>query len=129
MASAIQYDGTLTCPVECSDMAQAIEWYREMLGFEVIYRLDDMGWCEVQSPLANVTVGLSEVEQPSPGAGGVTLTFGVLDIDAARADLESKGVRFDGETQTIPDMVKLATFFDGDGNKLMFSQTLAGPLA
>lgn len=127
MASAIKFDGTLTCPVECSDMAKSIAWYKEMLGFEVIYRLDDMGWCEITSPVANVTVGLSEVEMPNPGAGGVTLTFGVKDIDKARADLEGKGVRFDGPTQTIPEMVKLATFFDRDGNKLMFSQTLGAP--
>lgn len=124
MAGAIKYDGTLTCPVECSDMAKSIDWYNEMLGFELIYRLDDMGWCEMKSPVESVTVGLGQVEEPSPGAGGVTLTFGVRDIDKARAELEGKGVRFDGPTQTIPEMVKLATFFDLDGNKLMFSQTL-----
>ncbi len=38
--------------------------------------------------------------------------------------MESKNVRFDGETQTIPDMVKLATFYDPDGNALMLYQDL-----
>ena len=125
MPRAITYDGTLTCPVECSDMGKSIDWYKDMLGFEVIYRLDDMGWCELESPIDNVTIGLGQVETPSPGAGGVTLTFGVQDIDKARAELEAKGVRFDGPTQTIPEMVKLATFYDLDGNKLMFSQSLS----
>ncbi len=127
MTSPIKFDGTLTCPVECSDMAKSINWYKDVLGFDLIYSLDDMGWCEMKSPIENVTIGLGQVENPSPGAGGVTLTFGVLDIDKARAELEAKGVRFDGPTQTIPDMVKLATFFDLDGNKLMFSQTLGAP--
>ena len=57
---------------------------------------------------------------------GAVLTFGVKDIDAARASLESRKVRFDGPTQTIPGMVRLATFFDEDGNALMLYQDLAG---
>ena len=51
--------------------------------------------------------------------------FGVTDIDAARTEMEGKAVRFDGETQVIPGMVKLATFFDPDGNSYMLSQSLA----
>ena len=50
--------------------------------------------------------------------------FAVENVDQARALLESKDVRFDGETMTIPDMVSLATFFDPDGNKLMLFQSL-----
>jgi hypothetical protein len=33
-------------------------------------------------------------------------------------------VKFDGPTQEIPGMVKLATFFDPDGNAMMFFQDL-----
>jgi predicted enzyme related to lactoylglutathione lyase len=69
-------------------------------------------------------VGLSQVEKPKV-EGGPTLTWGVKDIEAARAELEGKGVKFDGETRVIPEMVKLATFFDPDGNHLMFYQSLA----
>ena len=35
-------------------------------------------------------------------------------------------MRFDGPTQEIPEMVKLATFYDPDGNKLMLYQDLSG---
>ena len=52
------------------------------------------------------------------------MTFGVKDIDKARATLEELQVRFDGETLTIPEMVRLATFFDPDDNKLMLYQSL-----
>jgi hypothetical protein len=34
-------------------------------------------------------------------------------------------VRFDGETITIPEMVRLCTFFDVDGNTFMLYQSLA----
>jgi len=124
MASKIVYDGGLTCALECGDMEKAVAWYRDVLGFELLYKLDDMGWCELQSPVARVNVGLSQVEKPQV-KGGATLTFGVADIDAARKTLESRGVRFDGDTMTIPDMVRLATFYDPDGNKLMLYQSLS----
>ena len=52
--------------------------------------------------------------------------FGVVDIDVARAELEGKGVRFDGDTIELPGMVKLASFFDPDGNRYMLAQSLAG---
>jgi catechol 2,3-dioxygenase-like lactoylglutathione lyase family enzyme len=123
MATNLGFDGGLTCALSCGDLQKSIAWYRDVLGFELLYRLDDMGWCELKSPVDRVNVGLSEVESPDV-EGGATLTFGVTDIDAARADLESAKVRFDGETRTIPDMVKLATFFDPDGNKLMLYQDL-----
>jgi predicted enzyme related to lactoylglutathione lyase len=119
------FDGGLTCAMQCTDLDQAIAWYQNILGFTQLYRVDDMGWCELQSPVARVNVGLSQVEKPEV-KGGATLTVGVSDIDAARATLESKTVTFDGDTLTIPGMVRLATFCDPDGNKLMLYQDLSG---
>lgn len=120
---AVDYDGGLTCGVQVKNMESSIAWYQDVLGFKLLYKLDEMGWCEMSTPVARVNVGLSQVEKPA-GKGGATLTFGVTDIDAARKDLEGKKVRFDGPTNTIPDMVRLATFFDPDGNTLMFYQDL-----
>jgi hypothetical protein len=48
----------------------------------------------------------------------------VADIDVARKHLESKDVRFDGDTYEIEGMVKLATFYDPDGNSFMLAQSL-----
>ena len=124
MKNELGFDGGLTCAMQCTDMERGIGWYQDVLGFTVIYRLDDMGWCELQSPVDKVAVGLSVVEKPKV-EGGATLTFGVADIDLARQQLESKAVRFDGDTVTIPDMVRLATFYDPDGNKLMLYQSLS----
>jgi predicted enzyme related to lactoylglutathione lyase len=123
---AIAFKGDLTCALGVRNLAAGLDWLKEMLGCEVIYHLEDMGWAEVHSPVHGVTIGLSQVEAVKEG-GGATLVFGVTDIEAARAELEHKGVRFDGETTTIPDFVKLATFFDPDGNTFMFAQSLADP--
>ena len=124
MSNDLGYDGGLTAALAVKNMEAGIAWYSDVLGFELRYRLDDMGWCELNTAVAKVSVGLSQVENPEV-KGGATLTFGVKDIDAARSQLEAKDVKFDGPTQVIPEMVKLATFFDPDGNKLMLYQDLA----
>ena len=118
-----KFEGGVTAAYNVSDVKSSIDWYQDILGFKVQYHLEEMGWCEMETHIPKVNVGLSQVENPEV-KGGPTLTWGVIDIDAARAELESKGVKFDGETTEIPDMVKLATFFDPDGNHLMMYQGL-----
>ena len=113
----------LTCSISVSDYAASMKWYREKLGFKFLYETPEIGWGELDTGIAGVSVGLSQVEQVTP-SGGVVLTFGVEDIGHARTQLEMRGVRFDGETQVIPGLVKLATFFDPDGNPLMIAESL-----
>jgi len=120
------WDGGLTCALSVKDMDRSIRWYQDVMGFELLYRLDDMGWCELKTGVARVNVGLSQVEKPEP-KGGATLTFGVKDINAARKALEANDVRFDGATRVIEGMVKLATFYDPDDNVLMLYQSLGEP--
>jgi catechol 2,3-dioxygenase-like lactoylglutathione lyase family enzyme len=121
VTAPIEYADHLTISIGVRDLEQAIAWYREMLGFELIYKLDDMGWCEIKTSMNGVSIGLGQNEEPK--TEGTTPVFGVKDIEAARSFLESNGVRFDGETQVIPDMVKLATFYDPDGNPWMLAES------
>ena len=123
-ASPLGFNGGLTLSMQTGDRKKAQQWYQDVLGFQLLYEVDDIGWCELATECSKVNIGLSQVENPKVGAGSVP-TFGVNDIDDARSQLEAKGVRFDGETQVIPDMVKLATFFDLDGNALMLFQELS----
>jgi len=128
MAAPMDFTGQLTLAMQVKDWKKARDWYQSTLGFTLEYEMEHMGWCELNTPVTGVNVGISQVENPKVGAGPVP-TFGVADIDAARAHLESRDVRFDGETQTIPDMVRLATFYDPDGNALMLFQMLGQPPA
>ena len=123
--AAIDYDGGLTCAIGVSSLDSAIPWYQDVLGMTLLYRRDDIAWCELSTGVARVNVGLSAREAVQPG-GGATLTFGVTDIDAAKAALDAAGVRQDGPVMEIPAMVKLLTFYDPDGNALMFYQDLSG---
>ena len=122
MAVPFEYDKQLVISVGVSSFADAVDWYRDALGFELVYKLDEYGWGEVSTPWAGVTIGLGQTEEPK--AGGTTPTFGVKDIDAARSHLEGKGVRFEADTYEITGMVRLCTFYDPDGNPFMLAQTL-----
>ncbi|RYD59670.1 MAG: VOC family protein [Sphingomonadales bacterium] len=124
-ANAIAFDGGLTCAISVTSLDRAIPWYQALFGMELLYRMDEIAWCELVSPIARVTVGLSQVESV-PQGGGATLTFGVVDLDAAKAALDAADIRQDGEVMEVPGMVRVLTFYDPDGNALMFYQDLSG---
>jgi catechol 2,3-dioxygenase-like lactoylglutathione lyase family enzyme len=120
---AIDYDGGLTCALSVSDIDRSIAWYKNVLGFDLLYKVDAMAWCELATGVERVNIGLGENLERT-GRGGATLTFGVKDMDAAKAAILAKGVRLDGDVTDVPDMVRLLTFFDPDDNALMFYQNL-----
>jgi predicted enzyme related to lactoylglutathione lyase len=123
-AQKLAYDGTVTCSLGVADLDKAIKWYSDVLGFELLYKVDEIAWAELRTAVNGATIGLGQREGAGQG-GNATPVFGVNDLDAARSELEGKGVKFDGDTMEFPGMVKLATFFDPDGNTFMLSQTLA----
>lgn len=115
---------TITLAISVRDRHASAKWYGDMLGFELIHHIDDAGWSELQTKTAGVTLGLGEQAEPAPG--NTVPVFGVSDIASARQALEAAGVRFDGDTEVIDDMVSTATFFDPDGNAMMLAQDLTG---
>lgn len=119
---AVQLDNTITLAMSVKDRKTSAQWYGEMLGFEEAFSIDEAGWSELQTNVDGVTFGLGEQVEPAPG--NCVPVFGVKNIDDARSALEERGVRFDGETEEIPGMVKLATFYDPDNNALMLAQNL-----
>lgn len=121
--SDLEFDGGLTLSVPVSDLAASIEWYRDVLGMELLYQMGDLGWCEMQSPVQRVNVGLSQVEKVA--VGETTPTWGVKEIEASHRALKAKNVRVDDEIQVVDGMVKLVTFYDPDGNPLMLYQDVS----
>lgn len=117
------YGHEVTLAISVTDLGDAIEWFHDVLGFEELYQMPEIGWAEMSTPMPGVSLGLGVNEQVH-APGGATPVWAVLDVDAARRELEAKGVRFDGETQVIDGMVKLATFFDLYGNTFMLSESL-----
>ena len=121
-----QYNENLVISVGVSDLEKAIEWYQDVLGLELVYKLEQHGWCEMATATKHVTIGLGQTEEVKPGS--TTPTFGVQDIGEARKHLESKDVRFDGDTYEIEGMVKLAMFYDPNGNSYMLAESLTSDI-
>jgi catechol 2,3-dioxygenase-like lactoylglutathione lyase family enzyme len=98
------------------DIPRAKQFYSGMLGLEI----ETEGESDMEFRCGQVTLDIfdpSSIGQPfSPSPAGLALR--VPDVDAARAELEAKGVPFDGETIET-SVCRQAWFKDPDGNSLM----------
>jgi catechol 2,3-dioxygenase-like lactoylglutathione lyase family enzyme len=98
------------------DLSRAKRFYTETLGLEV----EKEGDSDLELRCGQVTLdvfdpmSIGQAFAPSPA--GIALR--VHDVDAARAELETKGVSFDCDT-IVTDVCKQAWFKDPDGNALM----------
>ncbi len=124
----MQFNPELTIAVSVTDWPAARTWYREKLGLQERFATEEGGWVDFESPAGGTSIGLSDLRgEPHPGPGGVNITFGVSDIESAKAELESKGVQFLGPIEDVPGMVRLASFQDPDGNVMLLAQSLMQP--
>ena len=106
------------------DVPRAKRFYTEVLGLEV----ETEGESDMELRCGQVTLDIfdpSSIGQSfAPSPAGLALR--VPDVDAARAELEAKGVEFDGETIET-SVCKQAWFKDPDGNSLMLHRRYAPP--
>jgi catechol 2,3-dioxygenase-like lactoylglutathione lyase family enzyme len=98
------------------DLPRAKRFYTEVLGLEIETESES----DMELRAGQVTLDVfdpSSIGQPfAPSPAGLALR--VADVDAARAELESKGVVFDGDTIET-SVCRQAWFKDPDGNALM----------
>jgi catechol 2,3-dioxygenase-like lactoylglutathione lyase family enzyme len=98
------------------DLQRAKQFYVGTLGLEV----ETEGDSDMELRCGQVTLDVfdpSSMGQAfSPSPAGIALR--VRDVDAARAELEARGVVFDGDT-IVTSVCKQAWFKDPDGNALM----------
>ncbi len=120
---ALDFAQEMTASMGVTDLDRSIAWYQKVLGCTFMFRVDEIGWCEMATHMPGVIIGLSENETVTQG-GGATNVWTVKDIDAAKAHLDAHDVMQDGGIHTVPDMVKLLTFYDPDGNAMMFAESL-----
>jgi catechol 2,3-dioxygenase-like lactoylglutathione lyase family enzyme len=106
--------------VPTRDVARAHAWYREVLGLTPDRRDNE----EVETP--NVTLSFwnpaADGEEFVPNVAGLALR--VADVEASRAELEARGVRFKGATYDS-GVCHMAFFEDPDGNTLILHRRYA----
>ncbi len=103
------------------DFEATKKFYTDVLGLKQIFGTN--GWAEFAEARGDTTIGLAA----NPQAGkepGATIVLKVDDIEAERRRLEARGVKFEGKTEEVPGIVKLATFRDPSANRLQLAQVL-----
>ena len=103
------------------DFDETKKFYTDVLGLSTIFETN--GWAEFAEARGITSIGLAA----NPHAGkepGATVVLEVKDIDAERKRLEARGVKFEGKTEEIPGIVRLATFRDPSANRLQLAQSL-----
>ena len=98
------------------DIQRARSFYADTLGLEI----ETEGESDLELSCGQVTLDIfdpSSIGQPfAPSPAGLALR--VPDVEAARSELEAKGVQFDGDT-IVTGVCTQAWFKDPDGNALM----------
>lgn len=108
-----------------SDWGRAKKFYQEALGLTPTFGMDQMGWQQyaVAPGSPDLAIARADNGQATGPGGGAIAVLAVKDIEAARKRLVANEVRCD-EVSDIPNVVRLCTFYDPDGNRLQLSQAL-----
>ncbi|HKD64876.1 MAG TPA: VOC family protein [Candidatus Acidoferrales bacterium] len=108
-----------------SDFDQSKRFYSDVLGLKKAFEVE--GWAEFNSGGKDeAAIGISNGTHTAK-EHGATIVLRVDDIERERKRLEAAGVKFEGKTEEIPGMVKLAIFRDPSGNRLQLCQVLMQP--
>jgi catechol 2,3-dioxygenase-like lactoylglutathione lyase family enzyme len=99
-----------------SDVAAAVAYYRDVLGFKINYQQQDLGVMDRDE----VTVLLNPRDAKHLGIG--SSYFYVANADALYAELKAKGAKIDGEPVSHPWGLRDFGVIDPDGNELWFGQ-------
>jgi catechol 2,3-dioxygenase-like lactoylglutathione lyase family enzyme len=110
-----------------SDIDRALAFYRDKLGLKPkMVKLNVPNpWAEFDT--GGTTLALEEVRTRKPSQrppwGGAVVSFQVREIETAKADLETKGIRFLSGVRDF-GQVKIVQFQDPDGNLLELHQRI-----
>ena len=117
--------------VPATDVERARDFYRDVLGFAVERDnpYGDTRWIFMQIPGADTMIHFDHVPT-LPDADKPRLSLMSPDVDAAAADLASRGVTITAGPDTAPwdTSIRWAMFNDSEGNPVLI-QTIGGASA
>lgn len=116
--------------ITTADFKKAQHFFVDTLGLEACEINDQWGWMELKAQGDDAIMGVGKQGEDDgfkAGTNGV-ITFTVDDIIQTKKELEAKGVSFVGDIVEVPNIVKMATFRDPDGNLFQLIESLPGNL-
>ena len=119
MISGVDFVGIPT-----HDLEQAVEFYGQTLALPCSVHMPERNFAEFET--GNLTINLMNAEKMGLKHSTFEnpIALHVDDVDAARAELESRGVQFDMDTFDT-GVCHMAFFRDPDGNALMLHHRYA----
>jgi catechol 2,3-dioxygenase-like lactoylglutathione lyase family enzyme len=118
--------GTDFITIATKDYDAAAKFYGDVLGLTFGKRWGDMPAGEFETGNLTLAVMQSDAFGIDFQANNHPVEFRVDDVEAARAELESQGVEFTGETLDT-GVCHQAFFSDPDGNRLALHHRYAPP--
>jgi predicted enzyme related to lactoylglutathione lyase len=109
-----------------NDFEEAVKFYTDVVGLKLLESHPEFGWAELEGADGGARLGIARVsphEPHQPGQNAV-VTFGVENIEKAKAEMVKKGAICQGEIIVIPDHVKMQTIVDKDGNRFQLCEVL-----
>jgi catechol 2,3-dioxygenase-like lactoylglutathione lyase family enzyme len=100
----------------CDDVAAAVAYYRDVLGFRVNYQQHDLGVMDRDE----ITVLLIARTERHKGIGSFEVY--VEDADALCGELRAKGANLQGEPVSHPWGLRDFSLLDLEGNRITFAQ-------
>lgn len=109
-----------------SDIEKARKFFTESLGMKELSFDPQYKWAEYQGKAGGGLVGVAQKSDmdPEPAGGNAVITFNVDNLDEAKKELSSKGVKMLGDVLEVPGHVRMQTIADKDGNRFQIVENL-----
>lgn len=106
------------------DLSKAVEFYEHALGLPRSIYLEERNYAEFEA--GNLTLSVIDAEKMGMehSVRGHHIALHVADVEAARSELQERGVQFEGDTFDT-GVCHMAFFKDPDGNPFMLHHRYA----
>jgi predicted enzyme related to lactoylglutathione lyase len=109
------------------DLPAAKRFYCEQLGLPILQETPAINLLAVRAGEVRLSIFGGRTDSDGPGPSQIILATG--DLNAAIADLESRGVKIDGAPKEAPGFMRFVYVSDPDGNAIGIVEYLRDPLA
>ena len=111
-----------------TDWEKAKAFYDKVMeGWPIPWSDDQIGWREYgRDNETHIAINKWDGPDKPPARGGATVTFTVDDALKTTEALRRMGVKCD-DVESIPGVVTIGTFYDPEGNRIQFAQSMPPP--